>query len=67
MINTLCMMRGERHWVHYTVWGGVLSINKIFDAGASLPKALQDDQFQQSFTPHPINDFYTLLSMITSY
>lgn len=53
-----------RHWGHYTVWGGVLTINNIFDDGASLSRALKDDQLQQSFTPYPIDDFYTLLKEI---
>ncbi len=50
-----------RRWVHYTVWGGALAIDNISDASVDLPNALQNDQFQQSFTPHPFNNLYDLL------
>ena len=53
-----------RHWVHYTVWGGLLAIDNIFDNSLSLPSILQNDQFQQSFTPHPVSELHSLLAEI---
>ena len=53
-----------RRWVHYVVWGGVLTIGDIFDEGIALPDALQNDQLQQLFAPHPINELRSLLAEI---
>lgn len=53
-----------RLWVHHTVWGGVLTIDNIIDDSIDLPNALQNDQLQQSFLPHPIDDFSNLITEI---
>ncbi len=54
----------EREWVDYHIWGGLLSIEEIYDAHTSLTNALQDEQFQQTFTPHPIDQSRDLLTEI---
>lgn len=53
-----------REWVHFTVWGGVLTIDKIIDDQIDLPIALQDDQLLQTFTPHPTDALRLLLNDI---
>jgi len=50
-----------REWVHYAVWGGVLTIDNIMDEEIDLPNALQDEQLQQSFSRHPFDKLRNLL------
>lgn len=53
-----------REWVHYTVWGGVLTIDNLIDEHANLRNALQNDQVLRTFTPHPIDELRDLLTEI---
>ena len=53
-----------REWVHYSVWGGMLTIDNIVDDRVDLSSALKDDQLPQNFTPHPVDKLRKLLTEI---